>query len=38
LRIAALQGEAPEKIKEAIEDIAEIYQEVRQDLKQGKSL
>ena len=38
IRNLAVQGEAPEEIMEAIEDIAEILQEVRQDLKQGKSL
>jgi hypothetical protein len=38
IRNLALQGEAPEEIMEAMEDIAEILQEVRQDLKQGKPL
>ena len=38
IRNLAVQGEAPEEITEAIEDIAEILQEVRQDLKQGKLL
>jgi pyruvate-formate lyase-activating enzyme len=38
IRNLAVQGETPEEITEAIEDIAEILQEVRQDLKQGKLL
>ena len=38
IRNLATQGEAPEEIMETIEDIAEILQEVRQDLKQGKLL
>ena len=38
IRNLAVQGEAPEEIMEAMEDIAEILQEVRQDLKQGKLL
>lgn len=38
IRNLAVQGEAPEEITEAIEDIAEIFQEARQVLKQGKSL
>ena len=38
IRNLAVQGEAPEEIMEAMEDIAEILQEVRQDLKQGKVL
>ena len=38
IRNLATQGEAPEEIMETIEDIAEILQEVRQDLKQGELL
>ena len=38
IRNLAAQGEAPQEIMETLEDIAEILQEVRQDLKQGKRL
>ena len=38
IRNLATQGEAPQEIMETLEDIAEILQEVRQDLKQGKLL
>jgi len=36
IRNLAVQGEAPTEILKSLEDIAEIFQEVRQDLKQGK--
>lgn len=38
VRNLAVQGEAPAEILESIEDITEIFQEVQQDLKQGKPL
>ena len=38
IRNLAVQGEAPEEIMEAIEDITDILQEVQDDLKQGKVL
>jgi hypothetical protein len=38
IRNLAVQGQAPEEIMAAIEDITDIFQEVQQDLKQGKIL
>jgi len=38
IRNLAVQGEAPEEIMEALEDITDILQEVQDDLKQGKVL
>ena len=38
IRNLAAQGEAPAEVLEAIEAIAEIFQEVQSDLKQGKPL
>jgi hypothetical protein len=38
IRNLAAQGEAPAEVREAIEVIADILQEVQQDLKQGKPL
>ncbi|MFZ1641414.1 MAG: hypothetical protein WAV07_08230 [Candidatus Contendobacter sp.] len=38
IRNLAVQGQAPEEIMEALEDITDILQEVQQDLKQGKLL
>ena len=38
IRNLAAQGEAPAEVLEAIEEIAEILQEVQSDVKRGKSL
>lgn len=38
IRNLAQQGEAPADMLEAIEAIAEVFQEVQQDLNQGKPL
>ena len=38
IRNLAVQGQAPEEIMAAIEDITDIFQEVQQDLKRGKIL
>lgn len=38
IRNRAVQGQAPEEIMAALEDIMDIFQEVQQDLKQGKPL
>lgn len=38
IRNLAAQGEAPAEVLEAIEEIADILQEVQQDLKRGKRL
>jgi hypothetical protein len=38
IRNRATQGDAPAEVREAIEEIADILQEVQQDLKQGKPL
>lgn len=38
VRNLAVQGEAPAEIMECVQDVAEILQAVRQDLKRGKSL
>lgn len=38
IRNLAVQGQAPEEIVAALEDITEILQEIQQDLKQGKPL
>ena len=38
IRNLAAQGQAPEEIMAALEDITEILQEIQQDLKPGKPL